>query len=147
MARLGAVTKVTVRMGIAGIRGIGCGAHRGAGFSRRHTRAASWAVSAAFTFLLKIEGYGGGGRPFFLSTAVSSCPSVILSLFALRSAILRRSLGRLPFLSVSLSFPTPSPPPVFPFLQRGDTCHTGTAEANDTPVGARVSPAVHAPKQ
>lgn len=142
MARLGAVTKVTVRMGIAGIRGIGCGAHRGAGFSRRHTRAASWAVSAAFTFLLKIEGYGGGGRPFFLSIAVSSSPSVILSLFALRSAILRRSLGRPP---VS-PFPSLSPP-LFPYLERGDTCHTGTAEANDTPVGARVSPAVHAPKE
>ena len=53
-----------MRMGNDRIRGIGCGAHYGGGFSRWHTRAVSWAVSAAFTFLLKIEGYGAGSRLF-----------------------------------------------------------------------------------
>lgn len=45
-------------------RAIRRGAHHGGGFSCWHTRAVGWAVSAAFTFLPKIEGYGGGGRPF-----------------------------------------------------------------------------------
>lgn len=149
MARLGAVTKVTTRMGNDRIQGIGCGAHYGGGFSRWHTRAVSWAVSAAFTFLLKIEDYGAGDRVFFSSPSLSlsflSSVAVFSQRFVRSVDKRRRALRpRITPCFCSFSFPSPSlslPPYLsvcFPLsrtrttggslfvpAERGDTCHTG----------------------
>jgi len=54
-----AVSIATEHMRDGVTRAIRRGAHHGGGFSCWHTRAVGWAVSAAFTFLPKIEGYGG----------------------------------------------------------------------------------------
>lgn len=113
MARLGAVTKVTTRMGNDGIQGIGCGAHYGGGFSRWHTRAVSWAVSAAFTFLLKIEDYGAGDRVFFSSPSLSlsflSSVAVFSQRFVRSVDKRRRALRpRITPCFCSFSFPSPS---------------------------------------
>lgn len=77
---------------------IRCGTHHGGGFSCWHTRAVGWAVSAAFTFLPKIEGYGGGSRPFFLCLS-SLSPS---SFFTFLRLSLSFSLHLFPCLSFSL---------------------------------------------
>lgn len=80
-------------------RAIRRGTHHGGGFSCWHTRAVGWAVSVAFTFLPKIEGYGGSSRPFFLYLS-SSSPS---SFFYLPSTPF---LSLFPFLSRVLSICT-----------------------------------------
>lgn len=77
-------------------------AYHGGGFSCWHTRAVSWAVSAAFTFLPKIEGYGGGSRPFFLCLS-SLSPSSFSTLFLLSFYQLFYFLLSFYFLSISLS--------------------------------------------
>lgn len=61
-----AVSMATEHMRDGVTQAIRRGTHHGGGFSCWHTRAVGWAVSVAFTFLPKIEGYGGGSRPFFL---------------------------------------------------------------------------------
>ena len=67
-----AVSIATEHMRDSVTRAIRRGTHHGGGFSCWHTRAVGWAVSVAFTFLPKIEGYGGGSRPFFLYLSSSS---------------------------------------------------------------------------
>lgn len=74
----------TEHMRDGGTRAIRRGTHHGGGFSCWHTRAVGWAVSVAFTFLPKIEGYGGGSRPFFLYLSSSSPSSFSTFLLLLR---------------------------------------------------------------
>lgn len=94
-----AVSIATEHMRDGVTRAIRRGAHHGGGFSCWHTRAVGWAVSAAFTFLPKIEGYGGGGRPF------SSVFSLRHLLFSFSTFLLLLSLLPLPLpLSYSLFF-------------------------------------------
>lgn len=101
-------------------RAIRRGTHHGGGFSCWHTRAVGWAVSAAFTFLPKIEGYGGGSLPFFLylsSSSPSSFSTFLLLFFfsVFFSSLLSRSfhlhlyLALFLFLLFSLLFTTFSP--------------------------------------
>lgn len=104
-----AVSMATEHMRDGVTRAIRRGTHHGGGFSCWHTRAVGRAVSAAFTFLPKIEGYGGGSRPFFLCLSSSSPSSfstfLLLPLFfffLFRS--LRPYLHLVPFLFLSLSF-------------------------------------------
>lgn len=87
-----AVSMATEHMRDGVTRAIRRGTHHGGGFSCWHTRAVGWAVSVAFTFLPKIEGYGGSSRPFFLYLSSSSpssfftsllLPSFLSSLFSL----------------------------------------------------------------
>lgn len=87
-----AVSMATEHMRDGVTRAIRRGTHHGGGFSCWHTRAVGWAVSVAFTFLPKIEGYGGSSRPFFLYLSSSSpssfftsllLPSFLFSLFSL----------------------------------------------------------------
>lgn len=93
------------------IRAIRRGTHHGGGFSCWHTRAVGWAVSVAFTFLPKIEGYGGGSRPFFLylsSSSPSSFSAILLFplfLFSLTSLSFSPSAptSRLVFISFAFS--------------------------------------------
>jgi len=63
------------------------------GFSCWHTRAVGWAVSVAFTFLPKIEGYGGGSRSFFLYLSSSSPSSFFTFLLLLLFFFFRFSLS------------------------------------------------------
>lgn len=72
------------------------------GFSCWHTRAVSWAVSVAFTFLPKIEGYGGGSHPFFLYLSFSS-PSSFLPSFYFFVFFFFFLLSTYIFLSLSLN--------------------------------------------
>lgn len=91
-----AVSMTTEHMRDGVTRAIRRWAYHGGGFSCWHTRAVSWAVSAAFTFLPKIEGYGGGS--FFLCLSYLP-PSSFSTLFPF-------SLYQLLYFPLSFSFPS-----------------------------------------